>query len=104
MLSSNSFTAQGQTEPIWVDEIDHAPGTFFEQKYPASDVALYLNALDRVRGAGGRGEHRTKNIERALSLTMIAHHVQGIDEAAAHQFVSGQKSTAISQSHWEQIP
>ena len=88
MLCSALFIACGQPQFTWVDEVEHALGTFLEQKYPASDVSLHLNAPDRVRVAVGRGGHRMENIETSLLLTMLAHHAQGIDEAAADELFS----------------
>ena len=74
MLCPALFAACGQAQPTWVDEIKHAPGTYFKKKYPASNFDLYLKALDRVRAAVGRGDHRTEKIEMGLFLTMLAHH------------------------------
>lgn len=85
ILCSALFAASGQVQPTWVDEIEHALGTYFKKKYPASNFDPYLKVLDRVRAAVGRGDHRTEKIEMGLFLTMLAHHVQGINEAAADE-------------------
>jgi hypothetical protein len=76
------FEACKQAQPIWVDEIGPALGMYFKQKYPASNFAPCLEALDRVRVAVGQGDHRTAKIEMGLFLTMLAQQAQGLDEAA----------------------
>ena len=85
MLCAALFAACGQAQPTWVDEIEYALGTYLKQKYPASNFDPYLKALDRVRAAVGRGDHQTAKIERGLFLTMLAHHAQGLNEAAADE-------------------
>jgi hypothetical protein len=85
ILCSALFAACGQVQPTWVDEIEHALGTYFKKKYPASNFDPYLKVLDRVRAAVGRGDHRTEKIEMGLFLTMLAHHAQGINEEAADE-------------------
>ena len=85
ILCSASFAACGQAQPTWVDEIEHALGTYLKQKYPASNFDPYLKALERVRAAVGRGDHRTAKIEMGLFLTMLAHHAQGLNEEAADE-------------------
>jgi hypothetical protein len=85
ILCSASFVACGQAQPTWVDEIDHALGTYFKQKYPASNFDPYLKTLERVQAAVGRGDHRTAKIEMGLFLTMLAHHAPGLNEEAADE-------------------
>lgn len=85
MLCSVLFAVCGQAQPVWVDEIEHALGTYFKQKYPASNFVPYLKALERVRAAVGRGDHRTAKIEMGLFLMMLAHHAQGLNEEAADE-------------------
>lgn len=85
ILCTSSFAACGQTPFTWVDEIERALGTYFKQKYPASNFNPYLNVLDRIRAAVGRGDHRTAQIEKGLFLTMLGHHAQGFNETAADE-------------------
>lgn len=85
MLCPALFAVCGQAQPTWVDEIDQALGTYFKEKYPASNFDPYLTALDRVRAAVARGDHRAAKIEMGLFLTMLARHAQGINEEAADE-------------------
>ena len=85
ILCSALFAACGQAQSTWVDEIEHALGTYFKQKYPASNFDPHLKALERVRAAIGRGHHWTAKNEMGRFLTMLAHQPQGLNEAVADE-------------------
>lgn len=80
MLCPALFAACKQAQPTWVEEIGQALGTSFTQKCSASDFAPCLKALDLVRAAVARGDHRTTEIRMGLCLTMPVRHAKVINE------------------------